>query len=78
MPREAIQGATEGMEATDLWIEDQNISGHIFLNRDFELAQRAVEFMKTGDPTLPYESEIPVPEDTGETPEEPSEDTAVE
>ena len=42
IPREALQGAIEGMEATDLWIEDQNISGHVFLNRDYELAQRAV------------------------------------
>ena len=83
MPREALHEAIEEMEATDLWIEDQNISGHIFLNRDFQLAQRAVEFMKTGTPTLPQpENETPPPEDTGEPSEEPieelPEDTAAE
>ena len=79
MPREAIQGAIEGIDATDLWIEDQNTSGHIFLNRDFELAERAVQFMKTGDSTIAQPEDGSAPEDTGEEhTDDPAEDTAVE
>ena len=75
MPKEALEETIEEIEATDLWIEDQNISGHVFLNRDFDLAQRAVEFMKTGTPTLPQpEVEETLPEDQDEPAEEPVED----
>lgn len=73
MPKAAIEDAVTGISVSEYWTEDQNKSGHVFLNRDFELAQRAVQFMNTGSPILP-QTEEPTPEDQ----EEPQEDTAQE
>ena len=77
MPKDAIEDAINGINVQEYWTEDQNKSGHVFLNRDFELAQRAIQFMNTGSPTLP-QTEAPLPEDQEETPEDPQEDTSAE
>ena len=80
MPHATIEGAVQNLSAAELWQEDQNQSGHIFINRDIDLARRAVQFMKTGNFVVPEEpTEEPVPEPTQEPAPEPStnpEDTA--
>ena len=81
MPQSAFSNAVIGINSTEFWQEDQNQSGHIFLNRDITLARRAAQFMQTGDPTLsieePTEEPTEEPGDTGAEDTE-SEDTGAE
>jgi hypothetical protein len=71
MPQAALGDAVTGIAVEQFWQEDQNKSGHVFLNRDITLARRAVQFMKTG-------AANEAPEEEPEAPDEESEDTTVE
>ncbi len=55
-PIDSIEpGADSVSELTDSWVVDQNSIGHVFSNRDFDLAQAATTFLTTGAP--PVETE---------------------
>ena len=65
MPQAAFERALTGITVPEYWQEDQNQSGHVFLNRDLTLAKRAAQFMQTGDPNSSPEPETEEAEDTG-------------
>lgn len=55
-PIESIEAGSRTLsELEGAWVVDQNSIGHVFSNRDFELAQTATTFVSTGE--LPVETD---------------------
>ena len=75
LPQESFQEALEGIEAPFIWKQDSNIGGNVFSNRDWILAQQLVQFIQTGDPTIPEENSS---EENTEEENPPSENTEIE
>ncbi|MEC7987939.1 MAG: hypothetical protein VX278_22420 [Myxococcota bacterium] len=67
MPQNAFQNAVSNLNVAEFWTEDINRSGHVFVNSDLTLAQRTVQFMISGDPTIPEEPSEPAQEPSSET-----------
>ena len=49
-PIEALELGAQSVSTLDgAWVEDQNVVGHVFSNRDYGLAERVTQYILTGD-----------------------------